>query len=73
MTEQAHCQGCHGYIEPKYLERKPCPGREQRPMDVDPETFHDAWVERGMRCDGDHSVNEALCQNVTAVLVAVLR
>jgi hypothetical protein len=42
-------------------------------MSVSAEEFHDAWVERGGRCDGTHAIGEALCQNVTAVLAAIDR
>jgi hypothetical protein len=45
---------------------------DERPLTA--EAFHDAWVERGMRCDGTHAIGEALCQNVVAVIAgAALR
>jgi hypothetical protein len=35
---------------------------------IDATTFHDAWVDSGLRCEGSHMDGAALCQNVTALL-----
>jgi hypothetical protein len=35
---------------------------------IDATAFHDAWVDSGLRCEGNHMDGAALCQNVTALL-----
>ena len=39
---------------------------------TDAQRFHDAWVARGILCLGTHPLGEGLCQNVTAVNLALL-